>query len=90
MRAPRIYFYCCDEPDNLQNDIVILAEGLSRLGIPFFASANYWLRSAEPGDYLFRHSPEVAPQDCDVVVLPYTWFNWVRLDRPVPGRRPFP
>lgn len=88
-KLPRIYFYCCPEPDNLQDDIVQLAEGLAALGIPFYASANYWLKSTTPGDYLFKATPEVAPNDCDVVVLPYTWFNWVRIGRS-PVRRPIP
>ncbi|MDI1335074.1 MAG: hypothetical protein PSU94_02725 [Lacunisphaera sp.] len=90
MSLPKVYFYCCPEPDNLQDDIIILAEGLRALGIPYYASANYWLQSTEPGDYLFRHTPDVSPDDCDLVVLPYTWFNWVLLGLPAPIRRPFP
>lgn len=79
MSGPRIYFYCCPEADNLQDDIIILAEGLRELGIPYYSSENYWRRSPEPDDYLFRKTPEVAPDDCDVVVLPYTWYNWIML-----------
>ena len=90
MSFPKIYFYCCPEPDNLQDDIIILAEGLRALGIPYYASADYWLQSTAPDDYLFRHTPEVSPDDCDIVVLPYTWFNWVLLSLPAPVRRPFP
>ncbi len=86
---PRIYFYCCPEPDNLQDDIIILAEGLQELGIPYYASANYWLQSITPGDYLFKATPDVGPDDCDIVVFPYTWFNWVRLNHPT-VRRDFP
>ncbi|MBX3749533.1 MAG: hypothetical protein KF897_05555 [Opitutaceae bacterium] len=86
---PRIYFHCCPEPDNLQDDIIILAEGLQELGIPYFASHDYWRQSPAPGDYLFKATPEVSPDDCDVVVLPYTWFNWIRLGHPV-VRREFP
>lgn len=89
MSFPRVYFYCSPEPDNLQDDIIILAEGLQALGIPYYASDNYWLRSPAPGDYLFKATPEVTPDDCDIVVMPYTWFNWVRLRRPV-IRRDFP
>ena len=90
MSFPKIYFYCCPEPDNLQDDIIIIAEGLRALGIPYYASADYWLQSTAPDDYLFRHTPEVSPDDCDIVVLPYTWFNWVLLSLPAPVRRPFP
>jgi hypothetical protein len=90
MSLPKVYFYCCPEPDNLQDDIIVLAEGLRALGVPYYASEDYWLNSPTPGDYLFRRTPGVAPDDCDIVVLPYTWFHWVMLDRPVAGRRPFP
>jgi hypothetical protein len=86
---PRVYFYSCPEPYNLQDDIVILAEGLQALGIPFFASADYWLQSTTSGDYLIKATPDVTPDDCDIVVIPYTWFNWVRLDHPT-VRRDFP
>jgi|CZKV01.1.fsa_nt_gi hypothetical protein len=89
MRTPRIYFYCCDEPDNLQDDIIQIAEGLEDLGIPFYANTNYWLKSTQSGDYLFKATPDIAPSDCDVVVLPYTWFNWVRIGLPT-IRRPVP
>jgi len=87
--TPRIYFYCSPEPDNLQDDIVILAEGLRALGIPYFSSNTYWKNSPAAGDYLFQATPEVSPDDCDIVVLPYTWFNWVRLGHAT-ERRPFP
>lgn len=90
MRQPRVYFYCCPEPDNLQDDIIVLAEGLNDLGIPFYASANYWRQSPAADDYLFRHTPDVQPDDCDIVVFPYTWFNWVLLGEPAPIRRPVP
>jgi hypothetical protein len=90
MSGPRVYFYACPEPNNLQDDIIILAEGLRALGIPFYASADYWRQSPEPGDFLFRQTPEVRPEDCDVVVLPYTWFNWVLLGAPKAIRRDIP
>jgi hypothetical protein len=32
----------------------------------------------------------VRPDDCDIVALPYTWFNWVVLKGPSPIRKPFP
>ncbi len=90
MSPPRVYFYCCPEPDNLQDDIIILAEGLRAMGIPYYSSADYWRRSPAEGDFLFRSTPEVQPDDCDVVVLPYTWFNWVVLGAPRPIRREVP
>ncbi len=90
MNVPRVYFYCCPEPDNLQDDIIILAEGLRALGIPYYASDNYWRRSNQPDDYLFRRTPEVTPDDCDVVILPYTWYNWIKIGVPRAMRRPTP
>lgn len=90
MSHPRIYFFCREEPDCLQNDIVALAEGLEALGIPFYARANYWLKSTTPGDYLFKHTPDVRPEDCDVVVFPYAWFTWWLVGDKAPRRREFP
>ena len=90
MSHPKVYFYCCPEPDNLQDDIIILAEGLRALGIPYYASDNYWRQSPAPDDFLFRRTPDVSPDDCDIVVLPYTWFHWILLGQPAPIRRPFP
>jgi len=90
MSPPRVYFYCCPEPNNLQDDIIILAEGLRELGIPYYASADYWRESPDANSFLFRHAPEVRPDDCDLVVLPYTWFNWVLLGAPRPVRRDIP
>ncbi len=89
MKVPRVYFYCCDEATNLQDDIIQIAEGLDELKIPFFSSANYWLRSPNGDDYLFRATPNVSPEECDVVVLPSTWSNWVRFREPT-VRRPLP
>ena len=90
MSHPRVYFYCCPEPNNLQDDIIILAEGLRELGVTYYASEDYWRRSPDGDDYLFRRTPGVQPDDCDVVVLPYTWFNWVLLGASRPVRREVP
>jgi hypothetical protein len=73
----RVYFYCRNEPGNLQEDVITLAEGLQELDIPFSGNCNYWLQSAEPGDYLIKHDPDVRPDDCDIVVVSYTWPHWV-------------
>jgi hypothetical protein len=77
--TPRIFFYCCDEPGNLQEDVIALAEGLVELGIPFYANCNYWQQSTAPGDYLLRNDPGVTHDDCDIVVVSYTWPQWVRM-----------
>ena len=65
-------------------------QGLRELGIPYYASADYWRQSPGGDDYLFRATPDVRPDDCDVVVLPYTWFNWVLLGALRPIRREVP
>jgi glycosyl transferase family 1 len=79
MTVPRVYFYCSDEAGNLQEDVVALAEGLSQLGVPFHSSCNYWLQSTTANDYLLKHDPSVSHEDCDVVVVSYTWPEWVRM-----------
>jgi len=86
----KVYFFACDEPDNYQNDMVQLAEGLEELGIPFYSRANYWRKSPREGDFLFKASPEVNPRDCDVLVVPYRWFRWFRIGDPVIRSRPMP
>jgi hypothetical protein len=88
--GPQVYFYCRDEEGNLQEDVIALAEGLTQLGVPYFANTNYWQRSTTPGDYLFRHVPGVTPDDCDVVVVSYTWPSWMRPDTFRVDRRPLP
>jgi len=88
-RKPKIYFYCCEEPDNYQDDIVQIADGLKQLGIPFYSRCDYWMQSPQPGDFLFKATPDQDPTQCDAVVIPYTWFNWVTL-RERPRRHAFP
>jgi hypothetical protein len=76
--TPRVYFYCRDEEENLQEDVIALAEGFRELGVPYYANCDYWRQSTAPGDYLFLRSPDVAPDDCDIVVVSYTWPAWIR------------
>jgi hypothetical protein len=90
MSVPRIYFQNCEEEDNFQSDIIPVAEGLRSLGIPFYSRADYWKKSTEPGDFLFRATPDVRPEDCDLVVFPFNWFSWQKLEQPAPIRREFP
>jgi hypothetical protein len=89
--TPRIYFHCCGDEENIfQDDIIPLAEGLRELGVPYFARANYWRQSLQEDDFLFHASPDVRPEDCDVVVFPAAWFHWWRVgDREI-TRHPFP
>lgn len=86
----RVFFYCCDEDGNLQEDIIAIAEGLQALGISFYSNCNYWLQSTRPGDYLFRRDPAVGHSDCDVVVVTYTWPQWVRMGDFKARYRPLP
>src|ERR1041384_4867313 len=87
---PRIYFYCCNDDGNLQEDVITLAEGFRQLGVPYFANCDYWQQSSTPGDYLYRANAEVTPQDCDVVVVSYTWPYWIRMTTFDLVRRPLP
>lgn len=80
MPPPLVYFYCREEEGNLQEDVIALAEGLTDLGIRHFANTDYWQQSTTAGDYLFKHDPAVSPDDCDVVVVSYTWPSWIDPD----------
>lgn len=90
VKRPKVYFYCREEEENLQEDIITIAEGLSELGIPYYANCNYWLQSTSPGDYLFRNEPDVSVDDCDAVVVSYNWPFLIRagtfelITRPLP------
>ena len=86
----RVFFYCRNEPGNLQEDVIALAEGLQELGIPYSGNCDYWLQSTEPGDYLIKHDPEITPDDCDIVVVSYTWPYWIRMKTFDLVRRPLP
>lgn len=86
----RVYFYCRNEPGNLQEDVITLAEGLQELGVPFSGNCDYWLRSTHPDDYLIRHDPDIHPDDCDIVVVNSTWPYWIRMKTFDLVRRPLP
>ena len=90
MTSPRVYFYCRNEPGNLQEDVIALAEGFSELGIRFHSSCDYWLQSTRPGDYLLKHDPDVRADDCDIVIVSYTWPYWIRMKTFDLVRRPLP
>jgi hypothetical protein len=88
--APLVYFFCREEEANLQEDVIALAEGLNALGVRHYANTNYWRSSTTPGDYLLRHDPAVTPDDCDVVVVSYTWPSWIHPETYRVDRRPLP
>ena len=87
---PRVYIYCRNEAGNLQEDVIALAEGFRELGIPYYGSCNYWLQSTDPEDYLIRHNPDICPDDCNVVIVSYTWPYWIRMNTFDLVRRPLP
>ena len=74
----RVYFYVRNDEGCLQEDVITLAEGLRELGIPFHANCNYWQETTEPGSWLFRHDPEVRPDECDVVVVSYFFPKFIQ------------
>jgi hypothetical protein len=78
----RVYFFAWDKRENYQNDIVQLAEGLEEIGVPFSGNCNYWQKSPRADDYLIRKDERIRPEDCDVVVVTYSWFRYVRLGQP--------
>jgi hypothetical protein len=86
----RVYFFCRNEKGNLQEDVITLAEGFRELGVPYFANCNYWQQSTAPDDFLFRNDPATTPDDCDVVVVSYTWPYWIRMNTFEEIRRPLP
>jgi hypothetical protein len=90
MSMQKVYFYCRNEDGNLQEDVITLAEGLRELGVPYAANCDYWRQSTAPEDFLFRHDPTVFPDDCDIVVVSYTWPYWVRMKTFDLVRRPLP
>ena len=69
---PNVYFFVSGKEGDLQEDVISLAEGLLDLGVPFYSNKDYWLVKPE-GPFLLRHDPSVSPQDCDIVVVSYTF-----------------
>ena len=76
----RIFFYCCPpgtaNQAAYQHSIICLAEGLKLLEIPYYADRNYWKISPEKEEYLFRHDPNVTPDDCSIVIFNDLWLRY--------------
>ncbi|MFZ5495236.1 MAG: glycosyltransferase [Verrucomicrobiota bacterium] len=87
--APRVFFYCRDNPAAYQDDVVVLADGLQQVGCEVFGNCNYWRRSPEPDDWLVRHDPRIGPADCDIVAVSYVWTRWINADFRI-DERPLP
>lgn len=82
----KIYFYCDPREkvaagDKFQHLLICLAEGFQQLEIPFVSNVNYWQNSLEKDSFLFRHDPEITPDDCSIVVLTNNWYH---ADIPLP------
>lgn len=75
--APRVYFYCRDNANAYQDDVVVLADGLRQLGAEVCGNCNYWKTSTEPDSWLVRHDPAIRPEDCDIIAVSYLWSRWI-------------
>jgi hypothetical protein len=76
----KVYFFCVPRAeieggDQFQHLFICLAEGFRELGIQFFSNVNYWQESPYSQEYLFRHSQDITPDDCSIVIFTNTWFN---------------
>lgn len=77
---PKIYFYTTStegtpEAAHFQDLLVNLATGLQQLGIKYYASNNYWQISPNSDRFLITATPDVIPNDCDIVVLERQWYD---------------
>jgi hypothetical protein len=78
----KIYFHCFPqgkpEKTAYQHGMVCLAEGFELLGVKFYSDRNYWKKSLQKNDYLFKHNPDVKPDDCDIVITGHDWIAYGR------------
>lgn len=77
---PRAFFYCLDEPDVHQSDVVALAEGLRDLGYTLSANCAYWQLAPDRPDTLLPRTAPTPPADTDLVVLSAAWTRAVTPD----------
>ena len=75
-----IYFFNSVVSELYQNDIIPIAEGLKELGYTFHARHDYW-REEPGGEFLFKASPDVKPEDCDLVIGTYMLFGVTERDQ---------
>jgi hypothetical protein len=72
-----VYFflkpYRIPEDTGYQHQSVALAEGLGKLGVPVYSNIDYWKNV--DGSFLFHATPDVRPEDCDVVVAEHAYFD---------------
>ncbi|MBX7126285.1 MAG: hypothetical protein K1X47_11385 [Cyclobacteriaceae bacterium] len=76
MKPIRTYFFIADHVQKFDDSMIYLAEGLQSLGLPFYANRDFYKADVD-AEYLFRHDPKVSFSDCDIVILSYTWFDYL-------------
>jgi len=76
----QIYFFNSAVSDLYQNDIIPIAEGLKELGYSFHARHDYW-REEPGGEFLFKASPDVEPEECDLVIGTFMLFGVSQVDQ---------
>ncbi|MCX6715592.1 MAG: glycosyltransferase family 1 protein [Candidatus Taylorbacteria bacterium] len=76
----KIFFFCqrqgTPECAAFQHSIIVIAEGLRKLGISYYSDKNYWRLSPDALDCLFTHDADVTADDCDVVVVNADWMHY--------------
>ena len=89
MPKTSVYFFCRDETDLLQEDVVALLKGFGTC-IAFYGNCNYWKEHPDDNATLIRHDANVAPSDCDIVIVGYFWPHVVRSLTFEPHVQPLP
>lgn len=76
MRKPRTYLLRREEQGNLRSDTIPSAGGLSDPpGAPHDALAGNRSQATQSGDFLFRATPDIRPEDC-------VWHRRLPVNRP--------
>lgn len=76
IKYPKIYFLIADHVNKYEDSIIYIAEGLQKLNIPFYSNKNFWLQDVG-GEYLFKYDKNIHYSDCDIVIISYTWFEYM-------------
>jgi hypothetical protein len=75
----KLYFFCyprSPEHAAFQHHLICLAEGFRDLGINSYSNLNSWRFAFDKDDYLFRHDPNITPDNCSIVILDSNWFGY--------------
>lgn len=76
IKYPNIFFLIADHVNKYEDSIIYIAEGLQKLNIPFYSNKNFWLQDVG-GEYLFKSDNNIHYSDCDIVIISYTWFEYM-------------